>query len=144
MWQAKVPWSCWSLPVASQMYSGAFKKDFAFDISDHGRHVKCPGEVAFCCLRWNLTNELQAMHLWSENLSKNILDALRSDFLPCAIYHNWCDWEGKEGEMSPLLCSFVLKENLIWKALNLSRKITFHQKSWNKSGLYTYNKWKSL
>lgn len=143
MWQTKMPWSCWGLPVASQVYFGAFEKDTAFDLSDHGRPVKCPGKVAICYLRGNLAKELQPMQLWSENLSKNILDALRSDFLPPAIYHNWCDWGGTGG-MSALLCSFVLKENLIWKALNLSQKITLHQKSWNKSGLYTYNKWRSL
>lgn len=80
----------------------------------------------------------------NEDLSTNILDALWNCFLPPAIYHNQCGLRGGKGEMSPFLCSFVLEENLIWKALNVFRKVAFHLKGWQQPGRWNYSMWKTL
>ena len=76
------------------MYSGASKKDFGLDISDHARHVKCLGNCGNLLLKLEPGKSIesgQAKQLSSDkDLSENILDAFRNCFSPPAIYHKQC------------------------------------------------------
>lgn len=115
-----------------------------FDISDHVRRVKCLANWQFAA--WIGTWQINCQ--WAEGCSFPQMRTWAQTYLmlfEIAFYHLlYIIISGGKGEMSPFLCSFVLEENLIWKALNVFRKVAFHLKGWQQPGRWNYSMWKTL